>query len=404
MSQINKLIHIVQDKPVPFLKLRDIVEFKNGKGHEQSISQNGSFVVVNSKFISTDGEITKHSDYQICPVYEDDILMVMSDLPNGRALAKCFIVDSDNKYTLNQRIGCFTNLLKNKINNKFLFYELNRNPQLLRYDNGVDQTNLRKDDILDIKIPIPPLEIQNEIVDILDRFAALNVELNVELEGRKKQYDFYRESIFNSNETREKIALCDLFVTRNGFTPSKANPSFWSDGSLPWFRLEDINNNGRVLYDSIQHITPAALKKSGLFEKDSLIITTSATIGEYALIKVPFLCNQRFTCLTLKKEWKDKFIPEFLVLYFYKLSHFCKNNLNKGNFASVDMTKFYKFEFPVLSVLKQKEIIDALTSFDLYCNDTKAGLPAEIEARQKQFDFYKKQLLSFKEIDTLWTN
>ena len=132
-----------------------IADFKNGKGHEKSIVADGKYIVVNSKFISTDGQVRKYSDDQICPLYVDDILMVMSDLPNGRALAKCYLVDEDDKYTLNQRIGAFTVSRPDLVTTKYLYYILSRNPQLLRYDNGADQTNLRKADILNILIAIP---------------------------------------------------------------------------------------------------------------------------------------------------------------------------------------------------------------------------------------------------------
>ena len=108
--------------------LRELVTFKNGKGHEKHIAGNGKYIVVNSKFVSTRGEVRKYSNSQICPLYVDDVLMVMSDLPNGRALAKCFLVDEDDKYTLNQRIGCFHTNDENTICTKFLFYILN--PQL----------------------------------------------------------------------------------------------------------------------------------------------------------------------------------------------------------------------------------------------------------------------------------
>lgn len=130
-----------------FYTLNELVDFRNGKGHEKNVVQDGEYIVVNSKFISTDGEVKKFSDSQICPVYKNDILMVMSDLPNGRALAKCFLVEEDNKYTLNQRIGAFKVKREDIINTRYLFYCLNRNFQLLKFDNGVDQTNLRKDDI-----------------------------------------------------------------------------------------------------------------------------------------------------------------------------------------------------------------------------------------------------------------
>lgn len=185
-------------------QLRELITFRNGKGHEKDIVGDGKYIVVNSKFISTRGDVKKYSNKQICPLYVDDILMVMSDLPNGRALAKCFLVDADNKYTLNQRIGCFHINDENIICTKFLFYVLNRNRQLLKYDNGVDQTNLRKDDILNISIPVPPIQEQQRIVDILDRFDALvndiSIGLPAEIAARQKQYEYYRDKLLTFKE------------------------------------------------------------------------------------------------------------------------------------------------------------------------------------------------------------
>lgn len=171
----------------------------NGKGHEKYIEDNGKYIVVNSKFISTNGEVKKYSDLQISPLFKDMILMVMSDLPNGKALAKCFIVDEDNKYTLNQRIGAFTIKNTNIITTYFLFYILNRNKQLLTYDNGVDQTNLRKDNILNISIPIPSLSEQQRIVSILDKFESLVNDLSeglpAEIAAVQEQYEYYRDKL-----------------------------------------------------------------------------------------------------------------------------------------------------------------------------------------------------------------
>jgi len=182
--------------PVEWKTLREVCKFSNGKGHEQSIVEHGKYVVVNSKFVSTEGKVKKFSNTQISPIYKEDVLMVMSDLPNGKALAKCFIVDEDDKYTLNQRICSLTVKNKRLLCAKFLFYVSNRNQQLLRYDNGADQTNLRKDDILKVTIPIPPIEEQNRIVEVLDKFDSLvndiSIGLPAEIDGRRKQYNYYR--------------------------------------------------------------------------------------------------------------------------------------------------------------------------------------------------------------------
>ena len=132
--------------------------------------------------------------------------MVMSDLPNGRALAKCYLVSEDNRFTLNQRIGCFHVKNEDTILTMFLFYVLNRNKQLLKYDNGVDQTNLKKNDILNIVIPVPPIEEQERIVNILDRFDKLCSDISeglpAEIEARRKQYEYYRDKLLSFEERK----------------------------------------------------------------------------------------------------------------------------------------------------------------------------------------------------------
>lgn len=145
--------------------LKDIVTFGNGKGHENIVDENGNYVLINSKFISTEGAVIKKCTEQLCPLKENDIVMVMSDLPNGKALAKCFYVDENDKYSLNQRI-CLLRA-NNNINPQYLFYKINRNPYYLKFDDGVNQTNLKKEDILNLVINLPNIEYQNKYSQIM---------------------------------------------------------------------------------------------------------------------------------------------------------------------------------------------------------------------------------------------
>ncbi|MEG5550393.1 restriction endonuclease subunit S [Enterobacter wuhouensis] len=190
-----------EEGEVEWKALEEVSTFANGKGHEKDISEDGKYIVVNSKFISTDGEVAKLSNKQLCPLFKDDILLVMSDLPNGKALSKTFIVDEDHKYTLNQRIGGITVKNSNELLPKFLHYFLNRTPQLLKHDNGVDQTNLRKGQILEVKIPIISLIKQVQIVEALDKFdtytKSISEGLPREIELRQKQYEYYRDLLFS---------------------------------------------------------------------------------------------------------------------------------------------------------------------------------------------------------------
>lgn len=203
-DQLLSFENLSAEGQVEWLPLRELAEFRNGKGHEKDIVPNGQYIVVNSKYISTDGKVTKYTNTQICPLFKNDICLVMSDLPNGKALAKCKLIDENDKYSLNQRIGAFVNKDNEKLVNKYLFYILNRNPQLLRYDNGTDQTNLKKDEILNISIPVPIKEIQERIVYVLDNFDAvcndLKIGLPAEIEARQEQYEYYRDRLLSFDD------------------------------------------------------------------------------------------------------------------------------------------------------------------------------------------------------------
>ena len=138
-------------------KLGEVVDFYNGKAHEQEIDELGKFILINSKFIATNASVYKRTAKQLFPLLKEDIVMVMSDVPHGRALAKCYIIKDNDKYSLNQRICAFRN---HKQNTTFLYYVINRNSYFIAFDNGNSQTNLRKDDILDCPIILPPLSLQ----------------------------------------------------------------------------------------------------------------------------------------------------------------------------------------------------------------------------------------------------
>jgi type I restriction enzyme, S subunit len=119
--------------------LPEVCRFRAGKAHEQYISDLGEFVCVNSKFISTDGAVRKYATANFCPAKKDDVLLVMSDLPNGRALAKGCLVEEDDVYAVNQRVCALTAYRDCPA---YLFYVLNRNPYFLSFDDGVNQTHL----------------------------------------------------------------------------------------------------------------------------------------------------------------------------------------------------------------------------------------------------------------------
>ena len=189
----------------------------------------------------------------------------------------------------------------------------------------------------------------------------------------------------------EYKSIPELFHTRNGYTPSKSKKEYWENGTIPWFRMEDIRENGRILSEALQYVSESAVKGTP-FPANSIIVATSATIGEHALIKVPSLANQRFTYLMLKEEYNDYIDIMFVYYYCFKLDEYCKICLNQGNFASVDMKKFFQFKFPIPPLEVQREIVRMLDSFTLLIDE----LTTELTARKKQYEFYRDSLLTFK--------
>nr|WP_000348496.1 restriction endonuclease subunit S [Leptospira interrogans] len=193
-------------------------------------------------------------------------------------------------------------------------------------------------------------------------------------------------------------AVEEIFDLRNGYTPSKSISEYWKDGTIPWFRMEDIRANGQILNNALQKVAKSALKGGKLFPANSIIVATSATIGEHALITVPYLSNQRFTNLILKTEYSDRFEIRFLFYYCFLLDDWCKNNTTMSSFASVDMNGFKKIQIPIPPLPAQEEIVRILDAF----TELTTELASELSARKKQYNYYRDQLLSFEEGEVEW--
>ena len=182
----------------------------------------------------------------------------------------------------------------------------------------------------------------------------------------------------------------EICVVQNGYTPSKKNNEFWEDGDIPWFRMEDIRQNGRELEDAVQHITTLGVRGS-VFPANSLIFATTATVGEHALIKVPFVCNQQLTHIHINDDYTDAIEIRYLFHYAFKIDEMCKNSTKGGStLPAVDLNKFRSFKVAVPPLEVQREIVHILDRFTLLT----AELTAELTARKKQYEYYRDTLLN----------
>ena len=175
-------------------ELIEVAKYRNGKAHEKDINLNGKFIVANSKFVSTNGEVKKYSNKQNEPLFRNEIAFVLSDVPNGRAIARTFLIDEDNKYTLNQRIAGITSL--DNSDPYYIYILLNRNSYFLQFDDGVKQTNLSKVDIEKFVTYYSEKKEQEKIGEYfknLDNLIRLN---NSELEKLKNIKKSMLEKMF----------------------------------------------------------------------------------------------------------------------------------------------------------------------------------------------------------------
>lgn len=392
------------DTKIEWKTLEEVCNFKNGKGHEKEVNKEGEFIVVNSKFISTSGRVAKYSHNQICPLFVDDILIVMSDLPNGKALAKTFLVDNDDRYTLNQRIGGITIKNKSKILPKFLNYYLSRTQQLLKFDNGNDQTNLRKKQILDVKIPIITQAIQKEIIRFLDTFteltSELTSELTTELTDRRKQYYYYRDRLltFDDNEVKH-LPMGDeslgVFIRGKRFVKT----DMISEG-IPCIHYGEMYTHYDTWADETKSFVSKELvekKNLRLAEKGDVVIVAAGETIEDIGKGTAWLGEEGAVIHDACFYYKSDLNPKY-VAYFTRTRQFhdqIKKHIRTGKISAINSKGLGKALIPIPSPKEQERIVSILDKFDILTTSISKGLPKEIELRKKQYEYYRDRLLTF---------
>lgn len=176
-----------------------------------------------------------------------------------------------------------------------------------------------------------------------------------------KRYDEYKQTgtpwigeIPSHWESKRLRFICEF---RNGYTPSKANPDFWTDGTIPWYRMEDIRDSGRRLNEAKQYVTEDAVKGGGLFEAGSFILATTATIGEHAVLIVDSLANQQFTNLKIRKSLSKEVDNEYFFYFLFVIDDYCKSTTKTATFAAVNIDDLKNFEVAIPPFDEQLKIV-----------------------------------------------
>ncbi|MGL5724790.1 restriction endonuclease subunit S [Cetobacterium sp.] len=280
---------------------------------------------------------------------------------------------------------------------KYLFYFL-QNIQKYIYSTkqGSGIPHVYISSIEKVSIPLPPLPVQEEIVRILDTFTELTAELTAELTMRKQQYEYYRDSLLINNKFSERVLLKSVVKKGcSGGTPKKGEEKFYLNGTVPWLRTQDVKFN--EIFEINSFITEEAVKKTSAkwIPANCVIVAISgATAGRCAINKVPTTTNQH--CYNME-------IDETKALYKY--IYYCvysqyEELLSRKQGARGDLNSslILGITIPLPPLEEQQRIVDILDRFDTLVNDIKDGLPAEIEARKQQYEYYRDKLLTFKKL------
>lgn len=253
---------------------------------------------------------------------------------------------------------------------------------------------LNQGDFRNLRIAVPPLEVQCEIVHILDDFTLLSAELSAELKARQKQYEYYASKLFTSFKAKD-YPMGELAKFVYGYTDKAID-----NGNTRFIRITDINEQGCLKKDDIKYINMNEEAQKSLLKKGDLVMArTGATFGKtlYFDDDVP----------SVYASFLIKIIPDNTKLLNKYYWHFTKTQLywsqaNKlvtnGGQPQFNTPALKKIRIPIPTIDEQHKVVDILDRLDKICNDISEGLPAEIEARKKQYEYYRDKLLTFKEL------
>lgn len=258
-----------------------------------------------------------------------------------------------------------------------------------------------------IKVQLPPIEIQNTIVEHLNTFSKYLDNLIDEHSARKQQYEYYRDYLLSfDDEDVEKVIpdidcskieykrLGDVCNVQSGGTPSKKESEYWNGGTIPWL-ASTVCKNKKSVEEVTNYITEKGLKNSSakmMKEKTTLIALVGATIGKIAFLPFEASINQNIAGLFPIDE---NIINADYLFYACSTLYSKFQNLGNGKLAMANMSFVRNLVIPVPPLSVQENIVKILDRFDKLNNDMSEGLPAEIEARKKQYEYYRDTLLSF---------
>lgn len=399
MSRINEMIARLAPTGVRFVALEDVAAIVSGlTGKTKS-----DFLDGDSRYVSYKNVFSNLAVDQLAPDFvkvgdgekqntlrEGDVVITGSS-ESLEEVGMSSVVMTEPLQRLYLNSFCFALRLTDRSLllpgfSKYLFRSDLVRAQIRRSASGVTRINISKARFMKIRVPVPPLEVQREIVRVLDQFT--------QLEARKQQYDHYRAEILASVQSAEWSTLGAISSkVSSGGTPSSGNTSYYG-GAIPWLRTQEVDFD--VIRATRIHITEAGLRNSAAnwVPVNCVIVAMyGATAAKVAINAIPLTTNQACCNLQINEE-----IAEFRYVFHWIYSQYEKlKALGEGSQSNLNAKKVKEFPIPVPSLEEQRRIVEVLDKFDGLVNDLSVGLPAELNARRKQYEYYRDKLLTFEE-------
>ncbi|WP_337650309.1 restriction endonuclease subunit S [Phocaeicola plebeius] len=385
MSKLQELIKELCPDGVEFRKLGEVCEILDSK--RQPIAK-GKRIPGKYPYYGANGV----QDYVDNYIFDGVFLLVGED---GS------VINKDNSPVLNWAVGKIwvnnhAHILAEKYccNLRYLYFIL-QVTNVSKIVRGMPP-KINQENLINIEIPLPPLEVQNEIVRILNAFTAHTAELQAELQARKEQYEYYRNKLLTFDENDERVKWMTLGEVSvnvcSGGTPSTSNKKYYQ-GHIPWLRTQEVDWKD-VFYTKIK-ISEDAIKNSSakIIPPNCVIVAMyGATAGKTCINKIPLTTNQACCNLEINKDIAlYKYVYYWLYKEYYKLKA-----LGEGSQSNISGKKIKSYAIPIPPLSEQQRIISILDKFESLVNDLSEGLPAEIAAVQEQYEYYRNKLLTFK--------
>ena len=375
MSKIEELIQRLCPDGVEYKPLEDVCSFYNGFAFKSSLFKERGFKIV--RITNIDGRGIDMSDIKFfdakdykanLKTYEinrGDILIAMS----GATTGKIGYYDQTETLYLNQRVGKILSK-RELLDQKYLYhFLLTQSTNIYLSAGGGAQPNLSSQKFLkEFTIPVPPIEVQQEIVRILDKFTAISEKLNAELDLRKKQYEYYCEFLITREKGTEK-RLKDILLIKNG-----RDYKHLKEGDIP------VYGSGGVM----------TYVNESTYDKPSVLIPRKGSLDKLYYIDTPFWNVDTVFYTEIKT---DIIVPKYLY-YSLRLQHLEKLN-NAGGVPSLTQSVLKNVCVLVPPISEQERIVSILDKFEALLYDKEKGLPAEIRKVQQQYEYYRDKLLTF---------